>query len=87
VDIYLVYNGSTMGQVTLYLDTETEERVKQAAKAAGLSQSRWVANLIREKTTTEWPSWVVELVGSWPDLPSLEEIRKGLPEDLPREPL
>lgn len=87
VDVYLAYNGSTMGQVTLYLDTETETRVKAAAKAAGLSQSRWVAELIREKTRTEWPSWVVELVGSWPDLPSLEEIREGLPEDQPREPL
>lgn len=76
-----------MGQVTLYLDTKTETRVKAAAKAAGISQSRWVADLIREKTTTEWPAWVSELVGSWKDLPSLEEIREGLPEDLPREPL
>jgi hypothetical protein len=76
-----------MGQITLYLDTETETRVKAAAQAAGVSQSRWVADLIREKTRTEWPAWVVDLVGSWSDLPSLEEIREGLPEDLPREPL
>jgi hypothetical protein len=76
-----------MGQVTLYLDTETEERMKAAAQASGVSQSRWVADLIRDKTATEWPAWVAELLGSWPDLPSLEEIREGLPEDLPREPL
>jgi hypothetical protein len=76
-----------MGQVTLYLDNETEARVKAAAKAAKVSKSRWVADLIREKTRTEWPAWVVELVGSWSDLPSLEEIREGLPEDLPRETL
>ncbi|HSS47451.1 MAG TPA: hypothetical protein VLX28_00760, partial [Thermoanaerobaculia bacterium] len=51
------------------------------------SQSRRDMELIRERTGIEWPAWVVELVGSWPDLPSLEEIRQGLPEDLPREPL
>jgi hypothetical protein len=76
-----------MGQITLYLDTETEARVKAAAQAAGISQSRWVADLIRERTRTEWPAWVADIVGSWSDLPSLEEIREGLPEDLPREPL
>lgn len=76
-----------MAQVTLYLDGETEDKMKMAAKAAGVSQSRWVANLIREKTVTEWPAWVADLVGSWSDLPSLEEIREGQAEDLPREPL
>jgi hypothetical protein len=76
-----------MGQVTLYLDNETEDRMKSAAKAAGVSQSRWVSDLIRTKTATEWPAWVAEVVGSWTDLPSLEEIREGVPEDPPREPL
>ncbi len=74
-----------MGQVTLYLDNETEEKMRTAAKAAGVSQSRWVADLIRDKTATEWPDSIVRLIGSWADFPSLEEIRKGLPEDLPRE--
>lgn len=76
-----------MGQVTLYLDNETEDRMKTAAKAAGISQSRWVADLIREKTATEWPESIVKLVGAWADedFPSLEEIRKGTPPDSPRE--
>ena len=76
-----------MGQVTLYLDPETEERMKAAAKAAGVSQSRWVVELIRGKTATEWPASIAKLAGAWADLPSLEEIRKGLPADAPREPL
>ena len=76
-----------MGQVTLYLDPETEERMKAAAKAAGVSQSRWVAELIRYKTATEWPASIARLAGAWADLPSLEEIRGGLPGDTPREPL
>lgn len=32
-----------MTQITLYLDEETETLVTQAAKARGLSKSRWVA--------------------------------------------
>lgn len=76
-----------MGQVTLYLDPETEERMKVAAKAAGLSQSRWVAEVIREKTATEWPASIASLAGAWEDFPSLEELREGLPEDLPRASL
>lgn len=76
-----------MGQVTLYLDPETEERMKSAAKAAGVSQSRWVSELIRERTATEWPASIAALAGAWADFPSLEEIREGITEDLPREPL
>ncbi len=76
-----------MSQVTIYLDSETEARMKAAAKAAGKSHSRWVAELIREKTATEWPESVVRMIGAWPDLPTVEEIRAGMPEDVPRETL
>jgi hypothetical protein len=77
-----------MGRITCCLDDATKAKVKAAAKAAGVSQSRWVADLIRAKIATEWPASVVELIGSWSsDFPSLEEIREGLPEDLPRKPL
>jgi hypothetical protein len=84
LDIYLEV---AMGQLTLYLDSQTEEKMKAAAKAAGVSQSRWVSDLIRDKTATEWPAVVVQLAGSWAedDFPSLDEIRKGTPPDLPRE--
>jgi len=74
-----------MGQVTLYLDTKTESKMKIAAKAAGVSQSRWVAELIREKTAAEWPESVVRLAGAWPDFPTAEELRAGLGEDARRE--
>ncbi|HLX06416.1 MAG TPA: CopG family transcriptional regulator [Thermoanaerobaculia bacterium] len=77
-----------MGQVTLYLDSQTEERMKAAAKAAGTSQSQWVATLIRERTSLEWPPSIVRLAGAWADdFPSLEEIRRGAPDAPPREPL
>ncbi len=74
-----------MGQVTLYLDQETEKKMKAAAGAAGVSSSRWVVGLIREKTADEWPASIVELAGAWPDMPSLDEIRATEGEDVPRE--
>lgn len=78
-----------MGQVTLYLDPETESKMKAAAKSAGVSQSRWVAGLIQEKTATRWPESLARLAGTWSgdDFPSLEEIRAGVGEDVPRESL
>lgn len=76
-----------MGQVTLYLDDETEAKMREAAKSAGLSQSRWVMNLIRERTATEWPASIAKLKGAWADMPTVEELRKGMPEDVAREPI
>jgi hypothetical protein len=75
-----------MGRVTLYLDEQTEAKVRSAAKAAGVSQSRWVADLIREKTATRWPESIARLAGAWADFPTAEEIRAGLGEDVAREP-
>ena len=75
-----------MGQVTLYLDAETEKKMKTAAGSAGISLSRWVAGLIREKVADEWPSDVAGLAGAWRDVPTAEEIRAGEGEDVPREP-
>jgi len=75
-----------MAQLTLYLDRDTEAKVKKAAKAAGVSVSRWVSSLIRERTAEEWPNIVREMAGSWPEAPTAEELREELPEDVPREP-
>ena len=74
-----------MAQLTLYLDDETEARLKETANSAGMSLSRWVANLIREKIASQWPVSVIELAGAWADLPTAEELRRDVPEDLPRE--
>jgi len=76
-----------MAQVTLYLDDETARRAKAAAEAAGLSQSRWLSELIREKTTREWPAVVREAAGAWPDFPDTRKLRRGTGRDSEREPL
>jgi hypothetical protein len=76
-----------MAQVTLYLDEETKERMRKAAKAAGLSQSRWLAELVRKGTASEWPAEVRELAGSWPEFPETDDLRSGSGRDVGRERL
>ena len=76
-----------MGQVTIYLDDEVEQKMRAEAKALHLSQSKWIAQLIRERLTDRWPEGVAGLVGAWKEFPEAEEIRKGLPADAAREAL
>lgn len=76
-----------MGQVTIYLEDELEAKMVAAAKARKISKSKWIASVIREKLTNEWPQEVREAPGSWGDFPSLEEIRRDTHADLDRESL
>ena len=57
-----------MSQVTLYLDAQTEAKLKAAAKASGVSVSKWVARLIQERTADRWPESVRALSGAWSDV-------------------
>ncbi len=74
-----------MGQVTIYLDSETEKKMINVVKKSGLSKSKWIADLIKEKTTNTWPESIVKLAGAWKDLPSAEEIREDMGIDAERE--
>jgi predicted transcriptional regulator len=75
-----------MGQVTIYLDNEIENKLKKAAKASKQSVSKWVAAIINEKVSTEWPENIADLAGSWKtDFPSLDEIRSTQGIDAKRE--
>lgn len=76
-----------MGQVTIYLEEEIEQKMIANAKAMKLSKSKWIANVIREKLTDEWPATVRALPGSWSDFPSIEELRDMEQADAGREEL
>ncbi len=76
-----------MGQVTIYLDDQTEKKMLNMIGKSGISKSKWIAELIREKTATNWPESVVRLAGAWKDLPTAERIRDQMGEDSPRESL
>jgi hypothetical protein len=74
-----------MGQVTIYIDEETERKMLRMVQKRGVSKSRWIAELIREKAATTWPENVVKLAGAWKDLPTADQIRKGMGKDARRE--
>ena len=76
-----------MTQVTLYLDDETADQMKLAARRAGLSRSRWLAELVRQRTSSEWPPAVLALAGAWPEFPTTRKLRRRSGGDVRRERL
>ena len=76
-----------MGQVTIYLDSEVEKKMNNMVKKSGTSKSKWISNLIKEKTASSWPENIVKLAGAWSDLPTAEEIRESYGKDVERESL
>jgi hypothetical protein len=76
-----------MAHLTIYLNDDTERRVRKAAKAAKVSVSKWVADRVTKSVETSWPPEFLALAGSFPDLPDAGELRKGYGEDIPRESL
>ena len=76
-----------MGQVTIYLEKELAEKMRDRAKQEGVSQSQWVAQLIETKLSSSWPKSVRALAGAWPDFPELTELRQAHGEDTLRESL
>ncbi len=73
-----------MGQVTIYLNEETEQQARAAAQAEGLSLSRWIAARIEQPLRTEWPEAVRSLAGAWADLPDAETLRNHSARDVRR---
>jgi len=74
-----------VGQVTIYLDSEVENRMRKVVKSSKLSQSKWIARLIEEKIRSDWPESVIKLAGAWKDMPTAEEIRRSEGSDIRRE--
>ena len=52
-----------MPQVTLYIDEATQARLREAAAQRKVSQSQFVAELIRNATANQWPAEVLALAG------------------------
>ena len=74
-----------MAQITLYIDDATQAKLREAAAERKVSQSQFVADLIRRATVNAWPPEALALFGSMPDFPLAEELRAGLPPDPERD--
>jgi hypothetical protein len=81
---HLIKGTATMSQITLYLDDATQALVDQAARAHGLSKSRWVADIIRKYAAHEWPQDCLALAGRFADFPLHEDNPAAQPADVPR---
>lgn len=73
-----------MAQVTIYLDDETQDKARAAARSQGVSLSKWIAQRIQHGTLSVWPAHVRELAGAWCDLPAAEKLRKPRGRDARR---
>jgi predicted transcriptional regulator len=73
-----------MSQITLYLDDATQALVDEAARAQGVSKSRWVAEVIRKYAAHEWPQDCLDLAGQFADFPLREDAAPMAASDVPR---
>ena len=76
-----------MAQITIYLDKDLEEKMRAYAKSLNMSQSKWIASLIRERLQSEWPPSIHEMAGAWEAFPSAEELRAEMGHEAKREQL
>jgi len=83
------YNCTYMGQITIYLDDDTERLVKRHVKGSKESASRWIAEAVRRRALAEWPADLLALFGSWKDDDFLDaaKLRTNPGADAPREEL
>ena len=76
-----------MPQISLYIDEETLERVKNAAARRHTSISKWVTELIRARVQPEYPPDYEQLFGSVQDESFTEPEDFPFYSDSPRESL
>ncbi|MEE2025935.1 CopG family transcriptional regulator [Alkalimonas mucilaginosa] len=66
-----------MGQISIYLDDDSESKIAAAAKACQLTTSEWLAEFIRQELSKQWSKEVYELAGVWPDFPIKSQGRQA----------
>lgn len=63
-----------MEQITIEINNDNLSRLRASAELAGMSESEWISEMIRARTRDEWPKYVRDLAGAWPDFPEVDEI-------------
>jgi len=56
-----------MAQLALYVEDDLMKRLDRAAKEAGLSRSRFVAQVLSQQLDERLPESFFEVLGSWED--------------------
>ena len=76
-----------MAHITVYLSSDVENRVRNAAKRSKMTVNKWIAQQIATAVANKLPDSFLAAAGAVPDFPSLETIRSGYGEDSAREAL
>lgn len=64
--------------LTIYPDDELEGLMVLEASVQDLSNSKWLADMIRERLSNHWLTSVIQAAGSWEDFPDADQLRKDL---------
>ena len=65
-----------MAKITIYLPDDLERKVRKTAEQNRTSVSRWFASQVSRNLNSAWPSEFLEALGSCPDFPSQEDLRR-----------
>lgn len=65
-----------MPQLSLYLDDQTMANLRNDAGGCGMTLSKFVASLLKEKTESRWPE------GYWSLFGALDDDSFVLPDDI-----
>jgi hypothetical protein len=87
VHLNMYLEQPAMGQITLYIDDATQARLREAAASRAVSQSQFVAELIRHATDDRWPDSALALAGAVKDFPDAAALRSSGAADTPRPAL
>ena len=76
-----------MAQITIYINSELESKVKKIASSLNISISKYISTIVEKNIEDSWNPKVKKLAGSWSDFPTIEEIRDSSAKDIKREEL
>ncbi len=76
-----------MAQITIYINSELESKVKKIANSLNISISKYISTIVEKNIEDSWNPKVKKLAGSWSDFPTIEEIRDSSAKDIKREEL
>ncbi len=69
-----------MAQLHFYVPSEVEDQLRHRAEAAGLTLSRYIAQIVRREIGGGWPDgFFEEVAGGW-NGPTLERADQGTAE-------
>ncbi len=74
-----------MAQITIYINSELESKVKKIASSLNISISKYIATIVEKNIEDSWNPKVKKLAVSWSDFPTIEEIRNSSAKDIKRE--